>query len=34
VAPGRNIWHMRDDYPDCVARELVKAYPQLQRGAK
>jgi esterase/lipase superfamily enzyme len=34
VAPGRNIWRMRDDYPDCVAGELTKAYPQLQRGAK
>jgi len=33
--PGANIWRMPDNYPDCVAAGLLKAYPQLgSKGTK
>ena len=31
VAPGKRMWKMPDDYPDCLVREFLKANPQLQR---
>ncbi len=27
----RKIWRMPDDYPDCVANSLIKAFPYLKR---
>jgi esterase/lipase superfamily enzyme len=32
VAPGRRIWRIPDDYPDCVAGRLLKAHPELRRA--
>jgi len=29
--PGSRIWHMPDNYADCVVNDLIRNYPQLQR---
>jgi esterase/lipase superfamily enzyme len=29
----KKIWRLPDDYPDCVVKSLIKALPQLLRGA-
>lgn len=34
IAPGKHIWRIPDDYPDCIAREFLRVYPQLQRQPK
>jgi esterase/lipase superfamily enzyme len=34
IAPGKHIWRMPDDYPDCIVREVLKVYPRLQRKPK
>ncbi len=29
--PGATTWRMPNDYPDCVAGQLLNAYPELRR---
>ena len=31
VRPGSRIWHLPDDYADCVVNTLIKNYPQVRR---
>ena len=30
-APGRNVWHFPENYPDCVADRLLARFPELRR---
>jgi esterase/lipase superfamily enzyme len=32
-APGTRVWRFPDDYPQCVADRLLKAYPALRRAS-